>query len=242
MAQSVRARIAFVSPRSASSTHYDSFKPIIPSDVQMDFYGLELAGQSLYELEGKKDTIVQSAVELCAKQRWESAIFSGAPVEVLNPGFFDALRARLSIPITSALSASIAALKIYRARRVLLLTPFDEPLNRLIREHLRRSEIEAVSPKELLSHYTDALKMGPDEVYKLTEKALSEAGAVDAIYFQGAVLDPLKKLERMEKDFRSLIIASNPAMLWSILSQLGLSYRIRGYGRLLEEWPTFRDA
>jgi len=95
-------------------------------------------------------------------------------------------------------------------------------------------------PEELLSHYTDALKMSPDEVYKLTEKALSEAGNVDAIYFQGAVLDPLKKLERMEKDFRSLIIASNPAMLWSILSQLGLSYRIRGYGRLLQEWPTLR--
>src|SRR5713226_972368 len=242
MAQSARARIAFVSPRSASSTHYDSFKEFIPSDVQMDFYGLELAGKSLYELEGKKDTMVQRAVELSAEHRWAAAIFSGAPVEVLNPGSFDALRARLSIPITSALSASIAALRIYGARRVLLLTPFDEPLNRLIREQLRGSEIEAVSPKAILSHYTDALKMGPDEVYKLTEKALSEAGAVDAIYFQGAVLDPLKNLERMEKDFRSLIIASNPAMLWSILSQLGLSYRIRGYGRLLEEWPKFRDA
>ncbi len=122
------------------------------------------------------------------------------------------------------------------------MTPFDEPLNRLIREQLRRSDIQAVSPKELLSHYTDALKMSPDQVYKLTEKALSEAGKVDAIYFQGAVLDPLKNLEKMEKDFRSLIIASNPAMLWSILSQLGLTYRIRGYGRLLAEWPKFRDA
>ena len=240
MAQEARARIAFVSPRSASSTHYNSFKQIIPSDVQMDFYGLELAAGSLYELKGKKDTIVQRAVELSKKYRWQAAIFSGAPVEVLNPGFFDAVCARFKIPLTTALSASIAALKTYGARRILLMTPFDEPLNRLIREHLERSEIQAVSPKEVLSHYTDALKMSPDEVYALTEKALCEASDVDAIYFQGAVLDPLENLEKMEKDFGTLVIASNPAMLWSILSQLGLTYHVRGYGRLLEEWPKFR--
>ncbi len=239
MAQPARARIAFVSPRLASSTHLNSFKQIIPPDVEMDFYGLELAAGSLYELEGKKDTIVQRAVELSEKCRWQGAIFSGAPVEVLNPGFFDAVCARLKIPVTTALSASVVALKTYGARRILLMTPFDEPLNRLIREHLQRSEIQAVSPKEVLSHYTEALKMSPDEVYALTEKALSEASDVDAIYFQGAVLDPLKILEKMENDFRKLVIASNPAMLWSILSQLGLTYRIRGYGKLLEEWPKF---
>ena len=239
MAQPARARIAFVSPRSASSTHYNSFKQIIPSDVQMDFYGLELAGGSLYELEGKKDTIVQRAAELFEKHRWQGAIFSGAPVEVLNPGFFAAVHARFKIPLVTALSASIAALKSYRARSILLMTPFDEPLNRLIREHLQRSEIQAVSPAEVLSHYTVALKMGPDEVYALTEKALSAASDVDAIYFQGAVLDPLEILEKMEKDFGTPVVASNPAMLWSILSQLGLTYRIRGYGRLLEEWPKF---
>lgn len=238
MAQTARVRIAFVSPRSASSTHYDSFKRIIPSDVQMDFYGLELAGRSLYELEGKKDTIVQRAAELYEKHRWEGAIFSGAPVEVLNPGFFDALRARFQSPLVTALSASIAALKTYGARRVLLMTPFDEPLNRLIREHLVRSEIQAVSPKEALSHYTDALKMGPDQVYDMTREALSEASDVDAIYFQGAVLDPLEHLEEMERNFGKLMIASNPAMLWSILSQLGFTYRIRGHGRLLEEWRS----
>ena len=240
MAQPPRARIAFVSPRSASSTHYNSFKQIIPSDVQMDFYGLELAGRSLYELEGKRDTIVQRAVELYEKHQWQGAIFSGAPVEVLNPGFFDAVRARFKIPLVTALSASIAALKSYGARKILLLTPFDEPLNRLIREQLQRSEIQAVSPQETLSHYTDALRMSPDEVYALTGKALGGAGDVDAIYFQVAVLDPLEILEQMEKNFGTPVIASNPAMLWSILSQLGLSYRVRGYGRLLEEWPKFR--
>jgi maleate cis-trans isomerase len=237
MAQAERTRIAFVGPRSASSAHYQSFKQIIPADVTMEFYGLELAGQSLYDLEGKKDTIIRKAAELSEKHRWQAAIFSGAPVEVLNPGFYDALRERFHFPITTALSACIAALRAYGARKLLLMTPFDEPLNRLIREHLQRAQIQAVSPAASLSHYTDALRMGQEEVYRLAENALREAGDVEGIYFQGAVLDPIESIEKMEKAFRRLVIASNPAMLWAMLSQLGLTYHIQGHGRLLAEWP-----
>jgi hypothetical protein len=35
-----------------------------------------------------------------------------------------------------------------------------------------------------------------------------------------------------------LAIASNPAMLWNILSQLGRRAAISGYGKLPAEWPA----
>jgi len=41
----------------------------------------------------------------------------------------------------------------------------------------------------------------------------------------------------MEAELSLPIIASNPAMLWVILSKLGQRYRITGYGKLLSEWP-----
>jgi maleate cis-trans isomerase len=34
------------------------------------------------------------------------------------------------------------------------------------------------------------------------------------------------------------VIASNPAMLWYVLSRLKLSYPMSGYGRLMREWPA----
>jgi maleate cis-trans isomerase len=67
---------------------------------------------------------------------------------------------------------------------------------------------------------------------------MKEAGDIDAIYFQGAVLDPLKVLDQIESDLKTIAVASNPAMLWNILSQLGRSAKIRGYGKLLIEWPA----
>jgi maleate cis-trans isomerase len=61
---------------------------------------------------------------------------------------------------------------------------------------------------------------------------------VDAIYFQGAVLDPIKSLERLESELGKTVVASNPAMLWYVLSKLRLRYPISGYGRLLRDWPA----
>jgi maleate isomerase len=60
----------------------------------------------------------------------------------------------------------------------------------------------------------------------------------DAIYFQGALLDPLPVLDRLEAELKVPIVASNPAMLWFVLSKLGLSYRIAGYGQLLSSWRS----
>jgi maleate cis-trans isomerase len=52
------------------------------------------------------------------------------------------------------------------------------------------------------------------------------------------VLDPLPVLQQIEDDLKITAIASNPAMLWDILSQLGHRAPLPGYGKLLAEWPS----
>jgi len=49
-------------------------------------------------------------------------------------------------------------------------------------------------------------------------------------------------LEKIETELGLTVIASNPAMLWYVLSRLGLAYPISGYGRLLREWPQLPSA
>ena len=84
-------------------------------------------------------------------------------------------------------------------------------------------------------------RMTPDEVFDLTKKNLATVGKVDAIYFQGAVLDPIKVLDKIESELKATVIASNPAMFWYVLSKLKLSYPMKGFGRLLREWPAVGD-
>jgi hypothetical protein len=237
MAESVKTRIGFVSGGAASMPHYNSFLPIVPKEIELDFQGLELYGNSLYEIGGKKDIILARVKQFIAERKWDGLILTAAPTEVLNPGLYDGLKAAVSIPFTTALNACVTALRVYSAPRVLLLTPFDRRMNNLIVAHLAEAGVTAISP-----HSFDELalpkRMTPGEVFDLAKKNLAAAGKVDAIYFQGAVLDPIKCLERIESELNATVIASNPAMFWYVLSKLGLRHPIQGYGRLLREWPA----
>jgi len=229
--------IGFISPGPATWPHYDSFMALIPEFVRFDFQGLGLYGKSLYEIAGTKAEIVSRIGELAITKPWHAVIVIGAPTEVMNPGLFTDLKSALKIPVTTALSASLAALRTYQAKRLLLLTPFESRLNRMIEDYLGGAGFEVSAPRS----FTDigqAGQLGPQAVYDLTKEAMKEAGDVDAIYFQGAVLDPLKVLDKIESDLKTTAIASNPAMLWDILSQLDRRAAISGYGRLLAEWPT----
>ena len=219
--------------------HYDSFLPIVPKEIEIDFHGLELYGKSLYEIADKKDYIVGRVKDFTEQRAWHGVILTAAPTEVLNPGLFDALKAALTVPFTTALNACVAALRAYAAPRVLLLTPFDARLNALIVEHLEKAGVTALAPQSF-EELAVPKRMTPDEVFDLTKKNLAAAGKVDAIYFQGAVLDPIKCLERIESDLQKTVIASNPAMLWYVLAKLGLKYPMSGYGRLLQEWPDLK--
>jgi maleate cis-trans isomerase len=216
--------------------HYNSFTPLIPESIKLDFAGLGLYGDSLYDVADKKDIIIRNVEELVEARDWSGVIVTAAPTEVLNPGLFEALKTALAIPFTTALHACVSALRAYSAKRVLLLTPFDNRLNDLIRDYLEKSGISAVAPHPF-EELGAAKRLDPDAVFELTKTSLDAADPVDAIYFQGAVLDPIKALEKIETNLGMTAIASNPAMLWYLLSRLELAFPISGYGRLLREWP-----
>jgi hypothetical protein len=215
--------------------------PVIPKDISVEFQGLDLYGNNLYEIEGKKSSILQKTRELVNTHRWDGVMVTAAPPEVLNPGLFNDLRASLAIPVTTALHACVAALRAVSASRVLLLTPFDERLNELICAHLGKEGVTALAPRPF-HNLGDAIKLKPEEVFDHTKSAFNEVGQVDAVYFQGAVLDPIKVLAKIESELKTTVVASNPSMLWFMLAKLGLSYHIHGYGKLLESWPALTDS
>lgn len=238
MSENHHARIGWLGPSLPSSSHIKKFLNLVPANVDVVYEQLVLHDGVLNDVEGKQEIIVSRAVQFAERQRLDGLIFPGAPREVLNPTLFAAFTAALQIPVATALRASATALKTLAAKRVLLLTPFDKTLNRLIRDFLSQLDLDATSPSETLQHYTDALKMTPDDVIAYARRAIAAEREVDAIYFQGAVLDPMDCLEQMERELSLPVVASNPAMNWYMLSKLGLKHPLPGFGRLLASWPN----
>ena len=231
------ARIGWLGPSLPTSSHIKKFRNLVPPNVEILYEQLILHGGVLQDVQGKTALIVSHALQFAAREKLDGVIFPGAPREVYNPGLFAAFSAALKIPVATALRASAAALNTCRAKQVLLLTPFDPSLNELIRNFLAGFAITAVSPSETLGHYTDALKMTADDVIAYARRAIAEQSHVDAIYFQGAVLDPMDCLEQMEQELKLPVIASNPAMNWFMLSKLGIQHPLKGFGQLLASWP-----
>ena len=237
MAATNKVRIGFISASGATSPHFEGFRALIPGDVEFDFEGLGLDRGSMYVAEDRAQATIRSA-QTVEQRGCQGIVVSGAPAEVLNPDLQQRLQAAVKVPAATAMTSSVAALKSFGARRVLLMTPFDTATNQKIRAHLEARSIVAVSPSTAFGAIDEAMRLTPEEVHAFAQASFETAGAVDAVYFQGAVLDPLEIMDRLESEFACPVVASNPAMLWFILNKVGRTYHIDGCGRLLREWPT----
>ncbi len=238
MAEAARTKIGFLGSSAASSPHHASFKKFIPADIDFTFMQESGTHSSLYDAKGKVGALIAESKELIADRGWNGLIISGAPKEALNPGMWEQVSSALKIPVALALRSSVAALKAFAAKRILLMTPVDDQLKKMYYDYLAAFGIESFYPPQILRAHTDAQKLTSNDVETMTRKALSEYPNVDAIYFQGALLDPIPILDKLETGLKLPIVASNPAMLWLILSKLGRSYNLTGYGKLLASWPS----
>jgi maleate isomerase len=238
MADNSKIKIGFLGSSAPSSPHHASFKTFIPAEIDFTFMQESGEKSSLYDAKGKVDALIAQSRQLIAEHGWNGLIISGGPKEALNPAMWEQVTAALNIPVSLALRSSTAGLLAYGARRILLMSPVDDQLKQMYHDYLAGFGIEAFFPAQVLRAHTDAQKLTSAAVEAMTRTGLQQFPAVDAIYFQGALLDPIPILDRLENDLRLPIIASNPAMLWLVLSKLGLRYQISGYGKLLESWPA----
>jgi maleate cis-trans isomerase len=236
--------VGFVNAGSgAGGGHFEHFLTLLPQDVRLEFGGIDVLDASTddfdirYDLHGDLDPLLERTARLAADKGWDGVIVAAAPLEVMNPGLQERLNATLRVPVTTALNACTAALRAFSAGRILLMTPFTDRMNQRIKAYLAEHRIEARTVGDF-DRVAEAMILTPEQVKERTRAALAQTQGVDAIYFQGAVLDPVKVLDPIEQEAELPVVASNPAMLWYILSRLGRRYSIPGHGRLLRDWPA----
>jgi len=239
MATTNQVHIGLLSPEGTNSGHFRNFEKLFPPEIQFSMEGLELARSSRYELADKSEVIVARARQFVQKLSLQGLIVTGAPVAILNPGLEAKVSQAVGIPVVTAVSSAVAALKAVGANKLVVMTPFDVPMNEKLSNELERADLNVLAcPPFKDPTFGASSKVGPEEVFANTTAAFNAAGGADAIYFQGARLDPLPVIDKLETQLGVPVIASNPAMLWHILSRLNVKCSIDGYGKLLKNWPA----
>lgn len=229
-------KIGFIKP-GAGNTHYDEFAAMIPAGIDLEMVELGVLRTALTDFAGRADAILERAVTQTRESGWQGVIIPGAPVEVQNPGLRARLAEALDVPFTTALGAGENALRAFGASRILLLTPFDSYMNSLVVPHLTAAGFDVQLADLGFNSEQEAVDLDASVVFDMARGAVRAAEGVQALYFQGAVLNPLPVIDEMEAEFGLPIVASNPAMLWSVASQLGGTFSIPDKGRLVREWP-----
>jgi maleate isomerase len=231
--------IGLLSPEGTNSRHFRHFESVLPREVQFSMEGLNLVRTSRYDLKDKADYVVERALDFVRKQSLQGLIVTGAPLAILNPGLEEKVSEAVVIPVVTAVSSAIAALRVVGAKKLVVMTPFDSAMNEKLIADLERAGLAPLACPVFEDPTVGAgAKIDPEELLSRTARVFGEAGEADAIYFQGARLDPLPIIARLEDKLGVPVIASNPAMLWHLLSRLGRKCSSSGYGKLLAEWPA----
>src|SRR5438309_6676689 len=172
-----KVRIGFISASGATSPHFEGFRALIPDDVEFDFQGLGLDRGSLYVAEARGQATIRAA-QAVEQRGCLGIVVSGAPAEVLNPDLQERLQAAVKVPVATAMTSCVAALKSFGARRVLLMTPFDADTNQKIRAHLATHSVLGVSPETAFGAIDEAMQLTSDEVHAFAQASFEAAGAV----------------------------------------------------------------
>jgi maleate isomerase len=141
--------------------------------------------------------------------------------------------ARPGVPATTPMAAAIAGLAALGARRVALLTPYVERINRMMRGHLEARGV-AVPVMGSFNHEND------NEVARIDaasiERAVLELGrneAVDAVFVSCTSLRVAHLIEGLEAKLGKPVTSSNHALAWHSLRLAGYREPVAGFGRLM---------
>ena len=141
--------------------------------------------------------------------------------------------ARPGVACTTPLAAAVAGLKALGARRIALLTPYVDRLNRMMRDDIEVRGLQ-VSVMGSFNHEND------NEVARIdagsVERAVLELGAhesVDAVFVSCTSLRVATRVEALERQLGKPVTSSNHALAWHSLRLAGYREPLAGFGRLM---------
>lgn len=135
--------------------------------------------------------------------------------------------------------AVVSAFRALGARRIALATPRTEFVNKREVEWLAEQGFDVVAYRGLQLGATaeerfDIGRVPPEVAFRLAT-AVDRSDA-DLVFVSCTNLASLQAIARIEQELGKPVVTSNQATMWRCLRTLGLKAKVRGFGRLLEEF------
>ncbi len=222
-------------------------RQIIPQDRLPLYVGrIGFAAEITVETLGAmRDGITAAASLILAGGRLDVLAYgctSGTMVIGEDEVFARLRAARPGIACTSPPTAALAALKALGLRRIAVLTPYTDSVNRRVQEYFtaRGLDIAAFGAFDKDSD-ADIAAIAPASIIAAAQAL--DAPDIEGIFLSCTGLRGVAVVEELETILGKPVITSNQAMAWHALRLAGHSEPVAGFGRLLrlQEAPRIEE-
>ncbi len=141
---------------------------------------------------------------------------------------------RPGVKVVTPITASLAALATFDARKLAVLTPYTDDVNAAIAGHLESKghEINAFTSFGIEDNEVMAA-LPPDAIYQAALEA--DRPEADALFISCTAIRAVDVVERIEQTLGKPVVTANQALVWQALRWAGYDAPIEGYGQLLRQ-------
>lgn len=143
-------------------------------------------------------------------------------------------KVRPGVPITTPIQAALDALAVLGARRIGVVLPYVDQVNRRVIARLEAAGVKVVSAV--------SFEQASDrDMARVPPEALIEAGVradhpdAEAVFLSCTALRGAEAAEGLEQRLGKPVVTSNQALCWQVLRLTGVDAPIAGVGRLLRD-------
>ncbi len=140
---------------------------------------------------------------------------------------------QVGLPVSTAMSATVEALKHLRVKSTLIATAYKETINHAVKKYYEDGGIKVLAIKGLeVAKPVDQVKLPDYASYKVARELFRQHRDVDSLLLQGR-WRTVAYVQQLENDTDRPVISSTAASLWWVMKTLGMNISVEGYGRLL---------
>lgn len=209
---------------------------VLPEGVSMHVTRLELPGTDPAQLRGMIDD-AEKAAKLLIAPRVGLIVFHCTAASTIDPDSGSRAARRVAevtgIPATATSEGLVAALNALGAKKIVLLSPYDQHVNDAEVAFFKHYGIQVLQEKGFAPPPGEKYPYASPQEWRDRTLAMRMPEA-DAYFLSCTNIRCLSVVDELEKALGKPVITSNTAMLWHVLRKGGISDAIPGYGKLLQ--------
>jgi len=230
-----KARIGYLSP-SVFETPSD-WDLILPKGFTIVASGLNVQAHTDAEFNKAIDAL-SSGLGIFAAEECDAILMGGITLGTQRGyGAEQEIVAKLSrqigLPISTAMSATVEALKFLQVRTTVIATAYKKSINQAVKKYYEDGGLTVADIEGLeVSKPVDQVKLPEYASYKMARNLFQRHPTVDSLLIQGRWRS-VAYVQDLEDDTQKPVVSSTAASLWWVMHTLGIKARITGYGKLL---------